>query len=236
MIFICLSSKDRNLVESIVYHLKNLALPVWYDRHEILMSEDRDYKNFIEGISNKKYSIVIFSKNAMESQYVNEELKLIKKMHTNKKMNIFVLFYDINPNELPEKYKWMTTLVYKEITNETGTLSACNHIICKISKNEILEKKMRNFNDIIKMSNNKYIVKMLNTYFEVDGNNFNARITLIYSIYQYILCNNDFSNVPHYYYYGIERLFMETKLDLISDLRDIQIIENLLILLINYFY
>ena len=58
MIFLCFSSKDRyEIVESIYYHIKNIGIPVWYDRNEILMGDDRDYKNFVEGVDSCKYSI-----------------------------------------------------------------------------------------------------------------------------------------------------------------------------------
>ena len=46
MIFLCFSSKDRKkIAESIFYHIHNIGLPIWYDRNEILMGDDRDYKN-----------------------------------------------------------------------------------------------------------------------------------------------------------------------------------------------
>ena len=60
-IFICLSSKDRQLiVESIMYHIANYGFAIWYDRHKMLLGDKRNYKNFIEGIVKTKYAICIF--------------------------------------------------------------------------------------------------------------------------------------------------------------------------------
>ena len=50
-VFLCFSSKDRyEIVESIYYHLKNFGVSVWYDRAEILMGDNRNQKNFTEGV------------------------------------------------------------------------------------------------------------------------------------------------------------------------------------------
>ena len=49
MLFFCFSSKDRHsIVESILFHLTNYGLPVWYDRHKMLLGDERDNKNFDE--------------------------------------------------------------------------------------------------------------------------------------------------------------------------------------------
>lgn len=42
-IFICLSSKDRQLiVESIMYHIANYGFAIWYDRHKMLLGDKRN--------------------------------------------------------------------------------------------------------------------------------------------------------------------------------------------------
>ena len=58
MIFFCFSSKDRiTIVEAILFHITNYELPVWYDRYKMLMGDERDYKNFEEGVGGCKYAI-----------------------------------------------------------------------------------------------------------------------------------------------------------------------------------
>ena len=93
MIFFCFSSKDRHtIVESIFYHVTNYAIPVWYDRHKMLMGNDRDYKNFIEGIEKNRYAVVIISHNALESTCAREEIQLIYKKFIEKEMYVFPIF------------------------------------------------------------------------------------------------------------------------------------------------
>ena len=67
-VFLCFSSKDRyEIVESIHYHLANIGIPTWYDRKEILMGDNRNYKNFTEGVCGCKYAIIILSLNLRET-------------------------------------------------------------------------------------------------------------------------------------------------------------------------
>lgn len=78
MLFFCFSSKDRHsIVESILFHLTNYGLPVWYDRHKMLLGDERDNKNFDEGVKACNYSIIILSANTIASECANEEIDLI---------------------------------------------------------------------------------------------------------------------------------------------------------------
>ena len=73
MLFFCFSSKDRHsIVESILFHLTNYGLPVWYDRHKMLLGDERDNKNFDEGVKACNYSIIILSANTIASECANE--------------------------------------------------------------------------------------------------------------------------------------------------------------------
>ena len=82
-VFLCFSSKDRyEIVESIHYHLANIGIPTWYDRKEILMGDNRNYKNFTEGVCGCKYAIIILSLNAINSVCANEEIDLIEDIET----------------------------------------------------------------------------------------------------------------------------------------------------------
>ena len=81
MVFFCFSSKDRQaIVESILYHLDNYCIPVWYDRRTMLMSDQRNYKNFVEGVGSCRYAVIILSPNCVASKCANEEIELIKAL------------------------------------------------------------------------------------------------------------------------------------------------------------
>lgn len=55
MIFIGYSSKDRyTIVESMVFHLKNYGFNVWYDFHDMYLSDARFETNFEHGIKDSK--------------------------------------------------------------------------------------------------------------------------------------------------------------------------------------
>lgn len=144
MLFFCFSSKDRHpIVESILFHLTNYGLPVWYDRHKMLLGDERDYKNFDEGVNSCNYAIIILSKNTIKSTCANEEIDLIYEKFKRRQMYVFPLFFNIKASDLPKKYTWMTKLVYKELTIGNDSRSACNHIICRILLDEIQKYKIK---------------------------------------------------------------------------------------------
>lgn len=61
-IFLGFAAKDRYTVaESLLYHLENYGVPVWYDRHDLIIGDNRQKENFEKGIIESKYAILIFS-------------------------------------------------------------------------------------------------------------------------------------------------------------------------------
>ena len=93
MLFFCFSSKDRHsIVESILFHLTNYGLPVWYDRHKMLLGDERDNKNFDEGVKACNYSIIILSANTIASECANEEIDLIIRDINSIKCMCFLYF------------------------------------------------------------------------------------------------------------------------------------------------
>lgn len=179
MIFLCFSSKDRyDIVESIYYHIKNLGISVWYDRNEILMGDDRDYKNFVEGVDSCKYAIIILSPNSIESVCANEEIDLIYNRYKIGKVYVFPVFYNISANKIPEKYLWMTKLIYKELNISIDSRGLCNHVICKYLLDQVKLLKYQSINELKNLSI-PYLSLIIDSYSEVDGNNYNARIALL---------------------------------------------------------
>lgn len=238
MIFFCFSSKDRlQIVEAILFHITNYELPVWYDRHKMLMGDERDYKNFEEGVGQSKYAIVVVSPNAIESVCAQEEITLIYKRHIAGEMTVFPIFYNIKAVELPDNLRWMTKLVYKELVAGTDAHSACNHVICRVLLDELKKYKIQSINEFLELYDHNsalcYIAKLLKAYCRISDDNRNAQITLLYAVCLYIREYYNLNNIPAFYYAGVDRLFDETRLNLPIDLRETLIFERLTLLLIN---
>lgn len=233
MIFLCFSSKDRyDIVESIYYHIKNIGIPVWYDRNEILMGDNRDYKNFIEGVDSCKYAVIILSPNSIASVCANEEIDLIYKRYKAGESYVFPVFYNIAASEIPPKYHWMKKLVYKELNISIDSRGLCNHIICKYLLDQISQLKFKSLLESKKQSD-PFLVSIIDSYLQIDGNNYNSRIALLYSAILYIKKKY---HPPEYCIKGAQYLFNETKLNLPMDLRETIIFERLFIISSNYLF
>ena len=238
MIFFCFSSKDRlQIVEAMLFHITNYELPVWYDRHKMLMGDDRDYKNFDEGINQCEYAIIIVSPNAIASTCAREEIELIRKRYEADEMTVFPVFYNLKASELPAQLQWMTKLVYKELDASTDSRSACNHIICRVLLDELEKYRIKSINDFLTFCGTNsalgYPARLLKAYCKVSDDNRDAQITLLYAVCLYIRTQYNLDDVPAFYYAGIDRLFDETRLHLPVDLRETLIFERLTLLLTN---
>lgn len=238
MIFFCFSSKDRHsIVEAVLFHITNFELPVWYDRYKMLLGDNRNYKNFDEGINNANYSVIILSPNTLASVCANEEIELIYQRYQEQKIIVFPLLYKLTVHDLPESFVWIKHLVYKEVTDEVDVHSACNHIICRILLDELSRYKYQSFDIFCESYKNipaqSFPVEILNKYRSIDKENYNARITLLYTVYIFIKSTYNISDIPTHFYAGMDRLFDETRLNLDIDLREILIFERLTLLLLN---
>ena len=238
MIFFCFSSKDRlQIVEAMLFHITNYELPVWYDRHKMLMGDDRDYKNFDEGINQCEYAIIIVSPNAIASTCAREEIELIRKRYEADEMTVFPVFYNLKASELPAQLQWMTKLVYKELGASTDSRSACNHIICRVLLDELEKYRIKSINDFLTFCGTNsalgYPARLLKAYCKVSDDNRDAQITVLYAVCLYIRTQYNLNDVPAFYYAGIDRLFDETRLHLPVDLRETLIFERLTLLLTN---
>lgn len=237
-VFFCFSSKDRSsLVESLLYHLDNYGIPVWYDRREMLMGDQRNYKNFVEGVGLCKYAIVVLSPNSIASKCANEEITLIKEKHEKGQMVVFPIFYNVKADALSNQYSWMTQLVYKELVPEIDSVGACNHIVCRILLDELSRFPVRSLSDYIKtfedVQMHSFLVSIIKSYLEVYGSNYGARLALLVSAYFYLFSHYNIDKIPNYYYQGIQHLFNHTKLSLPIEEREMLIAERSFLLLIN---
>lgn len=238
MLFLCFSSKDRkSIVESILYHLDNYCIPVWYDRRIMLMGDHRNYKNFIEGVESCDYAVIVLSPNSIASKCANEEIELIKTKYEGERMVVFPIFYNITAEELPGKYNWLTELVYKELAPSLDSIGACNHIVCKLLLDELHKYPIKTLDQYSSeyeyVPSHSYLTTMIKSYMRINSGNYSARITLLYSAGLYLLSVYKKEHIPQYYYEGLFHLFEHAKLSLALDERELLISERSFLLLIN---
>lgn len=241
-IFICFAAEDRyNIVEPVVYHLKNYGINVWYDRLELLMGDNRKEKNLIEGASECDYAIAFLSNYTSNSKCAMEELSIVKERYFDKDITVFPILYEISPEEIPEELSWIKELIFKEVTRSSGTREICNHIACKITGDLMQNYRFKHIRDFIDCSSIKDalpIQALLESYFGIDNANLNSRISLLYGIYLTVKCTIKSSNDPIYCMVSMifERLFSETRLQLSVDYRELWLLENATCLLLNIGY
>ena len=240
-LFICFVAKDRyTIAESIVYHLENYGIQIWYDRHSMLMGDDRQKKNIDEGAKNCKYAIAIISQNTVNSKCALEELSILKSRLCQEAVTIFPVLYEITPDELPHGLDWIRNIIFKEIDRHSGTREICNHIACKITEDYTCNYKCKNVQEIIDSALllPSIVKTLLKDYVKIDHANLNARVALLYATYISIFHSmkmpiNSLTTVAMKIF---QRLFAETRLNLEVDYREIWLLENAICVLIEHGY
>lgn len=240
-LFICFSAKDRhNIVQPIVYHLKNYGVNIWYDRYEMVMGDNRFKKNIEEGAGKCGYALIILSSNTIDSVCATEEIKVLESRYYKNEVAIFPVLYEIKPCDIPPIFGWIRNLIFKEVNRTTGTVEICNHIACKITQDMLNNCKYRGINEIINdnLQLPRPVKTLLYKYTKIDNANLNSRITLLYATYIVIsesdnLVKDSLCEVSTKVF---ERLFTETVLNLTVDYRELWLLENSICILIdNYF-
>ena len=118
----CFAAEDRyRIVESLVYHLKNYGIGVWYDRYSLVLGDDRVKKNLLEGTASCKYAIVVISEYTIDSICAMEELSIIKARYQRGELTVFPILYEISPNSLSQELCWIKKLIFKETNKQSGT-------------------------------------------------------------------------------------------------------------------
>lgn len=185
-VFLCFSSKDRfTVVDSVLYHLKRYGVSVWYDYHELTLGDNRIEGNFINGLNNCNYAVIIISPNMYDCICGNDELNEIHRRHLEKNIHIFPLFYNVTASELPSQYRWLTTLIYNEIDDASGTLFPCRQIVYKLICDMAHNTSKRNLMDY-NNTGNQFINKMLSAYQLIDDSNHNAKFSILYALFLYL--------------------------------------------------
>ena len=238
-IFLCYSSQDREtLVKGLLYHLTNYGLPVWYDRYKLLMGDQRNVKNFDEGVGQSNYAVVVISPNSIATGCgALEELELIYNKFISGSMTVFPVFFNIKAGELSAEFQWLLQLVYKELDPSIDSTGTCYHIICRYLQDELAKYRIQSLAEVgsvIKQTSAwGYLHELIKTYDAVNENNRNAKMAILFSACKYIEVQYSFTNLPAFYYKGVDRLFAATRLNLAIELREMLILERLFLLLLN---
>ena len=239
-IFICFSAKDRyDIVQPVVYHLENYGIDVWYDRHEMVMGDDRLKKNIEEGAVKCEYALIILSQHTINSLCATEEIEILETRYYKKEVVIFPVLYELKPCDIPSKFGWINNLIFKEINRTSGTLEICNHIACKITNDMLDNCRYKTIKEIVSTSLPlpNSVNSLLDSYTKIDNANLNSRVALLYATYIIIVESNRLSldslcEVPTKVF---ERLFAETLLNLTVDYRELWLLENSMCILINHY-
>lgn len=239
-LFICFSAKDRyDIVQPVVYHLKNYGIHVWYDRYEMVMGDDRIEKNLGEGAERCKYALIILSENTIQSWCATEEIKILESRYNRNEVIIFPVLYELKPSNIPPVFGWIRKLIFKEADRTTGTLEICNHIACKITQDMLNCCKYRTIKEITyaDLPLPRSVGSLLNKYIQIDHANLNSRVAVLYGAYIIFAESCDLTMVPlcEVPTNVFDRLFTETLLNLTVDYRELWLLENSLCILANYY-
>lgn len=237
--FLGFASKDRyTIAESVLYHLENYGVRVWYDRHDLIIGDNRQVKNFEEGIMNKKYAILIFSENTESCVCYNEEIDTIYQLYKLNKITIFPIIYNIIYEDLSAKYKWIKEIIYREATSTSGTITIVSSIMCRYLLDVLMNFPLTNMtniaNELPSTKEFDYMRHMILCYNSIDHSNLNSKLTILYSLYYFIKAYFN-SKIESYVtpQKSIEWLFSLTELDLKIDFKELRIAEYCLLILLN---
>lgn len=241
-LFIGFAAEDRySIAEPLVYHLKNYGIDTWYDRHKLLLSDNRREKNLVEGAGKCIYAIIILSKHTIKSSCAMEEISIIEKRYFSNVVTVFPILYEISPNEIPCNLQWIKELIFKEVDRHSGTREICNHIACKITNDLLNSFRCKNIQSIINTTSSVLpsdTYAILNSYLAIDSQNLNSRVALLYAAYLTIIHIEQIHRTPIIIMTSkiFERLFSETRLNLAIDYRELWLLENSICILINYYF
>ncbi len=204
------------------------------------MGDNRIEKNLNEGVAKCQYAIIILSKDTMQSVCAMEEISMLEEKYYKNNVTLFPVLYELSPQNIPGTIHWIKNLIYKEVSYSSGTLEICNHVACKITS-DILEKYHYKTISEFLYSNSMLlpiiIEKLLKSYQAIDCENLNSRVTLLYAAYLNIICSKTIrsDSTIRMISKTFQRLFSETRLNLVIDYRELWLLENCICILLNYY-
>ena len=233
MIFLCFANADRySIAEPVLYHFENFGIPMWYDRHSLVIGDNRKMINFNEGIISQSYSVLIITKNIESNVCANEEIEIVKSQYKLGKMRVFPILYNITADELPIKYCWMKEIIYREVTDSSGTLMTVSSIVYRYLKDKLESFPYKNLYETQDIFLDDYLIQLLKMYYSIDNNNLNSKMTILYCINYYIHSKSDML-LPLYCTKPFELLFSKTKLNIEIDFKELSILETCVMLSIK---
>lgn len=236
MVFIGYSNEDRyDIVESMVFHLKNYGMMVWYDFHNMMLGDNRFKENFETGIGKSNYVIFIISHNFFNSKCATEELKYAQNLYENGEIVLIPILYLMKASELPEDYNWIKKIIYNEVNEQSGTLFVTNQIIEKMLYDESKNLLYRSFSELSKLCYKQekiYLGNLLDTYLSLDLPNYSARIALLYAAYLFITIEGN-EKYDAYINKIIARIFSFTSLNISLDHLTFNIFQLTMLIALN---
>lgn len=230
MIFLCFANADRyTIAEPVLYHFENFGIPMWYDRHSLVIGDNRKEINFKEGIISQSYSVLIITKNIESNICANEEIQIVMSRYKMGKMRVFPILYNITADELPDKYCWMKEIIYREVTDNSGTLMTVSSIVYRYLKDKLQLFPYKNLFELKDTITDNYIYHLIKMYYSIDNNNLNSKMTILYCINYYLSSIID-TKLPLYCVKPFELLFSKTKLNIDIDFKELSILETCVML------
>lgn len=230
MIFLCFANADRySIAEPVLYHFENFGIPMWYDRHSLVIGDNREKINFKEGIISQLYCVLIITRNIESNVCANEEIEIVKSRYELGKMCVFPILYNITADELPTKYCWMKEIIYREVTDDSGTLMTVSSIVYRYLKDKLKSLPYKHLYEAQDSLTDNYLCHLLKMYYSIDNNNLNAKMSILYCINYYIHSKID-TLLPLYCTKPFELLFSKTKLNIDIDFKELSILETCVML------
>lgn len=203
----------------------------------MFLGDSRFEENFQCGIQNSNYVIMIISKNFFNSNCAKEELDYAQLLYEKGKIVLFPILYKIEANDLPKEYGWIRKIIYNEVNEHSGSLFVSNQIIEKILHDKCNQCKWRSFSEYSHYINNHehyYLSNIIETYLQLDIQNYSARISILYAIYLYLKSQWQLTS-EKYVEQIIKRIFTFTKLNITLDHLSFSIFSLSVLLLLNDF-
>lgn len=186
--FLCFAGSCREkIVEPIYNILINVGLSIWYDYRCMIFGDDYYEKNFIEGIENSRYSLIIITKDIFTRKGAFSELKQIKKLNEEGKIEVFAIIYNMSAEDIPEEYrKWISKYIfniYDDLTIKNLKNSAIQ-IASKLYEKIVSDSKAIPF-DKNTRDNDNFESQLIEFYKAVDCGNETMKATVLYLLYLY---------------------------------------------------
>jgi hypothetical protein len=117
LVFVSHSSEDKeSLIEPLVRDLESCYINVWLDKRKILPGDNLRKSIFRDGLDKADVALIFFTKNSLESSWVDREIKHVLRDEKNKGNN-FDLNKIISIFDSDETYKAISER-YPELTDD----------------------------------------------------------------------------------------------------------------------